>query len=448
MKRFFNNQPAGDVVLSMEEEAILFDQAQSDIAESTAALSAAGRAAETDSGLDDVSEIVDSIEKPTEVDTALASDVKDMAVAGTDIAVDELDGGEGEEGAGVDGDGNISTEGITDTIREIWQSIMAMLAKAWKAIKNFFASIFGAIENIDKRIDKCLVLMKAHSGKVATIARDAVQVKGRRDAFMMNGKALEVDQLPMEWKVLNGFVKNLFHKTPEHVLEFGKQAEDFFKSVTGQNVDAKTSELADKVSKNVFDYSKLIVAGGQSDVESNSFIGNFSVTVVGSENLRAATDPLAKMKAAQAVKFTVKNHGQNGKDDRDANSAWSEAAGQGRTQTIGYSYAVKPADVYVKLLMELSEAAKTILEYKRGGFADKLEKQGDTLRNASNEAIRRLKEEDTKLAAALKPALGLNSTYSRWAGQPMSDCIKGIGFALSHQVLMCEKVQQYYSKQK
>lgn len=157
--------PMAVMTISLEEEQLVMDEANAVADEIQQDLSEAERLTETVDALEDLAVVTDAIEEPTAEHVALVETVGQMAVAGTDVAVDEIvpvtevaaDLPEGQE-AGL-GDGSaldnaaageaaleshkavkytIATESIRDRAKQIWQAVQNTLKSIWDRIVQFF----------------------------------------------------------------------------------------------------------------------------------------------------------------------------------------------------------------------------------------------------------------------------------------------------------------------
>src|ERR1700712_928008 len=93
-KHFAPTPPSEDVRstyrVSLEEQVILVDQANETAAKSEDLLCEVERLGDLARALEDLAEIVDTIEKPTAIELDLIDNVAQMACAGTDVPPDEL----------------------------------------------------------------------------------------------------------------------------------------------------------------------------------------------------------------------------------------------------------------------------------------------------------------------------------------------------------------------
>lgn len=436
MKRFFN--PQTDVVLSMEEEAILLDQAQSDITEATTALAAAGRADDTDAALSDTSDISDSIEAPTEVDQALANDVKDMAVAGTDIDVGELEPSISD----IDG---VAVESVADMLKSVWNSIVAMLEKAWKFIKNFYDSFFGPIESLQKRIEKMQADYAALKGRKA-VEGATVTVRGDPRAFMVGAKTVKINEVNFEIDRLTHFAKELFTKFPAVVLNVGKSMAAFYNNFGTSDTDTNLRVVVKAVSAAVTDMQRIALPGRTSHDDkyrdhSEKFIGNFSVdgSALHVEKLQGHGED--ELMALCQMNFKVSNQGT----DRGMRFSY-QSQDTGKNES-GITYPVRTPEEYIATLAKLRELVAVMLDYKRGHIGESLTEQGTKVRKASEKAISESKADD-KTTAMLRRTLKMNISYSRWASQPMVGAMQGIARNINHQLTMFESAKKFFHQEK
>jgi hypothetical protein len=126
--------------------------------------------------LEELEEIASNIQEATTTDIALVNNSLKAAMAGTDISPSEIQPGlESFVGR------RISTEGIGEFIKSIWEAIVGLIKRIWLWISNFFSGLLGRSARTEK--------------KAATVSDDASK------KINSNPKASSVE-LGSEWKRL------------------------------------------------------------------------------------------------------------------------------------------------------------------------------------------------------------------------------------------------------
>ena len=163
MRKFLNTAmesftPMGTI--SMEEEDQMIADAAEAAPEIESDLAQADTAQATSDALEDLAVIADGIDEATETEIALINNVAAMGVASDgDVAPAELLG-EGEPTQMDSGlafesykGRKISTEGIREVARNIWESIKNFLKKIWAKIEKFFYNVMGDVPRLRKSIE-------------------------------------------------------------------------------------------------------------------------------------------------------------------------------------------------------------------------------------------------------------------------------------------------------
>ena len=142
--------------ISMEEEIVMLDEASQDQASVASDLAETDRILEVSDSLEDLAVIADGIEEATPAEIALIENAGDMAVAGTDVSPEEvIPAMESYVGR------RISTEGIKEKAKQIWESIIRFLKSIWEKIEGFVYKTVGTIPRLRKSIEALEVKIEA-----------------------------------------------------------------------------------------------------------------------------------------------------------------------------------------------------------------------------------------------------------------------------------------------
>jgi hypothetical protein len=131
--------------ISMEEEALLIQESAGDLAEAEAEIEDAQELVDTSDALEDLAMVADGIDEASENEVALVEAGVQLATAGSDLEVEDVAPGlESYVGR------RISTEGIKETARAIYDAIVRAVKKFWEKIKAFFRKTVGTLANLKR----------------------------------------------------------------------------------------------------------------------------------------------------------------------------------------------------------------------------------------------------------------------------------------------------------
>lgn len=134
-------------VLSIEEEEMIAAELPAEEVTIQQEIQEANNALEISDALEDLALIADSIPEASNTDVQLLETAVSVA-AGPEIEVEEIVPAlESYVGR------RISTEGLVEMARSIWENIKAWLNKMWKKVKDFFYKIFGQIPGLRRKVE-------------------------------------------------------------------------------------------------------------------------------------------------------------------------------------------------------------------------------------------------------------------------------------------------------
>lgn len=137
--------------LSIEEEEVIVAEADQAGAEAIADQAEAERSLDVVDAMEDMADILAESPSLTEPEAQLAETLGNMANAGSqeqpdvEPIVPSLESYVGK--------GRYSVEGIRETIRTIWQNILAFVKRIWKKITDFFYKIAGKLPRMRKEFE-------------------------------------------------------------------------------------------------------------------------------------------------------------------------------------------------------------------------------------------------------------------------------------------------------
>lgn len=145
-------------VLSIEEEEMLIAETPAEEVEIQAEIAEADHALEVSDALEDLAMVADSIDEASTTDIQLLETAVSVA-AGPDVEVEEIvPAMESYVGR------KISTEGLMETARAIWENIKKWVVKIWKKVKDFFYKIFGQIPSMRRKVEAMKKRVEDYSG--------------------------------------------------------------------------------------------------------------------------------------------------------------------------------------------------------------------------------------------------------------------------------------------
>lgn len=394
--------------ISMEEEAVMVDEATTAAAEADQDLSEAERIIEVSDALEDLAVVADGIEEATPAETALVEIAGDMAVAGTDVAPEEIvPAMESYRG------GRIATEGIRETARNIWESIRRYLKEVWEKIEKFFYNILGTIPRLRKSLDA----LEKHGEDV-----QGKHVENNAKVKMTAGLAnISANHVPA--KSEGDFSKNLSNLGAAVKFVYGNYAE----SVTKQG-----EAIADVIGD--FDHAKPTEATAALRTKLKSH----KPALPPGESRNTTRFPGFAAHVGEALpgnmSVITKRYVDNESDESDlgaldryrlSRTDLMPTAEKAPTKhTTEVEFAPLSVSAAHKLIKEMRDILDTLEEYKRGSKSKNLAKAKTSLEKASEKANKNMgdtkpDDEGGKVAVAcFRKILDFNAAYARWAQSP------------------------------
>jgi hypothetical protein len=153
LESFQDPTPLGDANISMEEEAIMLDEAATDAAAVDQDLNEAERVVQVADALEDLATVAGSSEELSGKEGALLETAGNMAVAGTDVDPEEVVPAMESFKEGDVISGKLAMEDFKEKARTMWENIKRMLKEIWEKITNFFYKIFGTIPRLRRSLE-------------------------------------------------------------------------------------------------------------------------------------------------------------------------------------------------------------------------------------------------------------------------------------------------------
>lgn len=140
-------------ILSMEEMGVLIDDAAEDAATIDNDLDQTDKIIEIAQNLEAITDQAAAKGELTDGEAAMLESAGDMAVAGTDVAPEEIV--PAMEAYRVDGKiifGTLAMEDFRGIVRNAWEAVKRLIKKIWKYITDFFYKIVGTVPTLRRRL--------------------------------------------------------------------------------------------------------------------------------------------------------------------------------------------------------------------------------------------------------------------------------------------------------
>ena len=394
--------------ISMEEEALLIQESAGDLAEAEAEIEDAQELADTSDALEDLAMVADGIDEASENEVALVEAGVQLATAGSDLEVEDVAPGlESYVGR------RISTEGIKETARAIYDAIVRAVKKFWEKIKAFFRKTVGTLANLRRSAEKLRQRAGECHGK--TPKEKQIEVGSEINSLSTDFKAPKSGAAILS--LIESTAKLLDEALDKHNSSSAKLGEDLANALNDFDADDATK------AKNSL--AKVCMAFG---VTSKSFTGAKTQTSVDTrypagtgisyevvENIpgnrilvqtkhnKAGTDPMATASALRSTKSHLASCTDKDKDPvTDA--------------TISV---VTPGDAE-KLADKIIDMVTVIAAFESGKGRKDADKAKDRVEKAcakAKERMDKVKADDAGVVSAYRAALNLVPTYIHISGQ-------------------------------
>ena len=394
--------------ISMEEEALLIQESAGDLAEAEAEIEDAQELADTSDALEDLAMVADGIDEASENEVALVEAGVQLATAGSDLEVEDVAPAlESYVGR------RISTEGIKETARAIYDAIIRAVKKFWEKIKAFFRKTVGTLANLRRSAEKLRSRAGECHGKTAK--EKQIEVGSEINALSTDYKA------PKTGTAIVGLIDST-HKLLDACLD-------------GQNaVSAKIGEkLADAL--NDFDADDATAAKASLGKAVAAFDTGTSSKLPGSKT-QASVD--TRYPATTGVNYTVVSDIPGNRILVITNAGKSSDPMQGATKLRGIKAhlanctdkdkdPVTEATVSVitpteaeKLADKIIDIVTVIAAFENGKGrkdADKAKERVEKACAKAKERMEKVKADDTATVSAYRAALNLVPTFTHISGQ-------------------------------
>lgn len=427
----------GDPNMSLEEEALMLDEADQSAAEVNQDLGDAERIVSVAESLEDLAVVAGSKDELSEHEQQLLEKAGDLAVAGTDVEPEEIV--PAMESFKVDGkiSGKLVMESFKETANRLWESLKRILKEIWAKIEGFFYKIFGTVPRQRKALTALKERVNAANSKTRknakfTVATNRYMVTGTTaiktgDAyekalkeFVATGKWVYKDYVAGLKKAGDSIVGALDTFDPEKP----EQATEKLASALGSGSagDLPPGHAAASGAR----WPKHHVSKG------HDLLGGVSLFAIAPEKEDGSA--LALLDQHRTVCVDLAPSTEKGKDN---------------TNSVEFTTLSQPeALTLIKLAEELLDAME---EYQRGKSKTEIEKSRKDIETASGKAETasgKAKGSDEVAERAAVPhyraLINFNLSFARWVQQPIVPFTKlAIGVVNTTKVLIERSLSQY-----
>lgn len=394
--------PVGQTLglLSLEEEAVVVDEAAVDNQEIAEDLAEAERTLEVSDSLEDLAVVAQDIEEATPTETALIENAAQMAVAGTDVepeqVVPAMESFIGKR---------IAVEGIRDQAKKIWENIQRVLKAIWERIMNFFRvnvvipTLRARLEGLKKGLEG-LDKVKDNAGKF-TISAGA-------NSLAVGGKAPTTGA---------EVIKNFGEFAEAAVYVFGTNAENVasrgkeIAKIVGDFEPSKSNETLANLTRALSGSKFAKIPGAKAGKKEGDFEIQEGPELMGGGKLRLRTYQVDETDSPLGAIDRLRTAGV------ELEAGNRAAAGSIEFKTMEVPEMKKAVDLALSTL-------KGLEEFHKGSRFSNLKSAGDDLRSASNKAtaaMNKMKDGDTgggRTVAEFRSLVNFNAAYARWVQQP------------------------------
>jgi len=398
--------------VSLEEEALVIADAATDAAESATELAETERIIEVSDALEDMAVIAGEIKEATPVETQLIETVGTMAVAGTDIAPEEVVPAlEGVQ------DLKPHLEKVKATAKRIWEQILKYLEGIWAKIDAFFYKQFGTIPRLQAQLAK--LEEQAKGAEKGTATRETIQVTGTIGALSVHGKQASGEaDIAAGLSALHEAAKYVYGGYSDALVKRGEVIAKAISEFTPEKAQEVSLELKKALRQNGF--GSIPGAGAGSTARFPGFDSRMGKPLPGGFSL--VNKHYIDNKTEASILSGLDRARREGVDlVKTDNAAGPAAAGKVEMKTLSVAGAQS-------LIKDAQELLKTIEDFKRGAKPKQIQKARKDIEAASAKA--------TKAIDASKPSndgpgqnlgtavvqyralLNFNASYARWSRDP------------------------------
>ena len=423
----------GDKEQALDDTAaVSADEAAPLPAEVNVAIAECFRMEQISDSLEDLAVIADGIEEASPEEVALIRTVSDMAVAGTDVQSEEIvpetvvplqlevSGAAGNvvtEGRFIGR--RISTEGIRETAKSIWEAIKKFLKDIWAKIETFFYKIFGTIPMLRRKVEA----LKKRADDLGSSGK----TPGKEKITISSGvAALSKDYTPVATAAgLSGCIddlaaaaKGIYGGYADRLVSLGDDMADIIGDFEPAAKQTSIDKMTALLLKNTLAKSPLFSGSigsrfpGYGGKVSGQLLGNIVIAYKVKEI--GATDTADNSANRITNLITIANFEIKVENARE------------KTGTVKDDFTMTPfhasdiEDMCSKMLKLLDQ----LEDFKRGSALKKILTAKEKMKKAADKAessMGKMKDDATDKAAVptYRALINTNTSFAKWASSPM-----------------------------
>lgn len=395
-------------MISMEEEALLVGEAGEDLAQAEAEITEVERVEDLADALEDLAEVADTITEAQPADLAMVETATRAALAGTDVEVEEvIPALESFKGT------TISTEGLRETARRLWDNIVEMLKKVWEKLEGFFYKLVGTIPRLRKSAEDLKARAEATVGKAAEETKH--QLGGEAGTLAVGGKAPKnAAEILASLGVVRQQGDAVFKK---YAGTLAKAGEQMASAISDFDIEKANEGLARvctaATAVGISEVAKLCNASLTNDPRWRSGEAKMAPALPGGKSIVFVAGQLADksnpLSYADGIRRTYAEVVMT-------SSKKTDAIRSAEFTTMNTADAIAIADAILGI-------CDVVEEFQRGKGQKDLGKARDKMKEAGAKATAKLeksrKDQGAMPISYYKSAINFNVAYGRWATSPM-----------------------------
>jgi hypothetical protein len=421
--------------ISMEEAELMGTEAAADGAEVESTLNEADDNLGVVDALEDLAVIADGIDTPTDTEMALIANTENALTIGENLPEGTLI----PEVAQVATEGykgrKISTEGIRETARTIWENIQKFLKKVWEKIESFFYKLFGTIPSLRKSIAALEKRIDDDSSK---------RIEEKKFTVSSGVSTLSVDYKPCKseselksaLKHFDDLVKATYTNLVEKSVVLGEKIADALSDFSPETATAQLKKLNGDIGKAMTATNAPTLSAanhtrfsGYDTRLTAPTLGNISIAV-----------KMPSVKDGDAV--TPIGYAEFLRNSGNMVVPTSETSKEGPKD---FEMTTLSHPAMQDMLATCSKMLETLEEFKRGKRSKDLEKTRKDMAAASDKATKAIENAkkgesaDKGAVETYRAMLNFNQAFARWTQQPAMPMYSHTLSVVRAVMMVCQK---------
>lgn len=410
-----SKQPFTTIRLGREEAEIISNVAENAMDQADAEMEGATRMIAVTDGLEDLACIAEQIEQVSPTEQALIETSARMAVAGSDVAPEEIVPGMENMGTRL---GMEMAEDLRDRAKQIWDGVMKSISGVWEKITTWMGNIFSRAEIIRSAAEEVRASLKAAEERQN---RPLVLGYGTSEYIMTASKVIKnTTELKAQIKLELEAAKWVFEVYSKELLVIGSKLAKAYTNFNVENVDAFIKEIKGAVIKDL-KFPGRSAGEPNRFPNTNCFVGAellTGVSLVERIGVPKGEGELAEMDALYNTSITMDN-----------------THIKGITPPKQLEFAMPSFKDCEDLLKDAEEIADMIEKFSRGSLPKELQavrKEIDDAIAKNPEAIAKAYGNAEKAGltpeqqALLKAAASMTVAFTNWVKNPIRDMVMHI----------------------